>query len=619
MSSAILLVNTGTGARRVHLADYLDAEHEEAASEAAHVWIKQLRHARVDGVPLRRQFTVRGDSLWWFAELYLHKRQVILSIFRLLAALDRLVDQERPLELGLVQAEHVARVVIPAYARARNIRYQGPGLFPAVAWRLARLDLRARSLTLAALASRLRPGRRSAQPAAVAIAAFVHRAFWREGSQDADAESYIGPVLTTLEQRMPPGAMRYVGVGPAKNFGARRWWHVLGPEAPGSAVLPIESLAPLAALRDSRQVWRLRHSYRRMLWRSDDIRREAVIAGCDCWPLVREELAGIAWLQWPWSVRAMDEAGAALDALTPGVVLTYAEAGGWGRAIVLEARRRGIPSVGLQHGFIYRHWLNYRHEPDEMERDPEAPADAGFPRPSQTLLFDKYARQHLAAAGRFPPDALTVTGSARLDALVAQVEKLEPDDLATARKTAGASADQPLVLIVTKFKEARHVLPSLMRAAAAHPDVQFAIKAHPAETPDAYGETTAGHSNVRVLPASAPLGPLLKASRVVVTVNSTVALDAAVLGIPSLVIGLPNNLSPFVDAGILAGASTGPGIEAAVGRILYDHEFRQQLEDERGAFLTRFSISADGGAARRAADSVLALMRHGQAAAAEED
>ena len=45
-----------------------------------------------------------------------------------------------------------------------------------------------------------------------------------------------------------------------------------------------------------------------------------------------------------------------------------------------------------------------------------------------------------------------------------------------------------------------------------------------------------------------------RASRAVVTVNSTVALDAAVLGVPALVIGLPNNLSPFVEAGIMAGA-----------------------------------------------------------------
>ena len=47
--------------------------------------------------------------------------------------------------------------------------------------------------------------------------------------------------------------------------------------------------------------------------------------------------------------------------------LTTREAGDGDHALVLEARRRHVPSIGLQHGFIYRHWLNYRHEPDEME------------------------------------------------------------------------------------------------------------------------------------------------------------------------------------------------------------------------------------------------------------
>ncbi len=142
---------------------------------------------------------------------------------------------------------------------------------------------------------------------------------------------------------------------------------------------------------------------RRSLWNSEDIQRHAVIDGCNCWDIVREELAGVALLQWPWSARAMDEAGAALDALRPAVALTYAEAGGWGRALTLECRRRGIPSAGLQHGFIHRHWLNYRHEPDEMLPDPDHPADAGFPRPALTLLFDNFARHHLATAGHFPP------------------------------------------------------------------------------------------------------------------------------------------------------------------------------------------------------------------------
>ncbi len=289
-------------------------------------------------------------------------------------------------------------------------------------------------------------------------------------------------MLTALERRFGQGAVTYVSVGPASNFRARRWWHPFrGAPAPG-AVQPVEAYAPLANLKASRRVWRERHQTRRALWASADLRARAIVRGCDCWPVVREELAGIALLQWPWSARAMDEAAAALDACRPRVVVTYAEAGGWGRAIVLESRRRGIPTAGLQHGFIYRHWLNYLHEPDEIAADVEQPEDRGFPAPTLTLLFDAYAARHLAEHGRFPADSLAVTGSPRLDALASEVARLTPAEIDQARAAAGAGA-RTLVLVTTKHREAHGVLAPLLDAAAALPDVHVAIKAHPAETP----------------------------------------------------------------------------------------------------------------------------------------
>jgi len=303
----------------------------------------------------------------------------------------------------------------------------------------------------------------------------------------------------------------------------------------------------------------------------------------------------------------MDEAGAALEALRPEVVVTYAEAGGWGRALMLEARRRGIPTIGLQHGFIYRSWLNYLHEEDEMRADPENPSDSGFPRPTRTLVFDDYARSHLERCGRFPPESLVVTGSPRLDALVRAVGGLSNEEVASALETTGAGASRALVLFVAKYSQSKHVLGPLIDAVTRMPDVQLAIKAHPAETPEAYSPVVRGHQNVRVLPASAPLGPLLRASRAVVTVNSTVALDAGVLGVPALVIGLPNNLSPFVAAGAMAGAATPADIEPTLRRILYDQEFRLQIERRRGEYLGRYAIASDGRAADHSADAVLAL------------
>ena len=162
-----------------------------------------------------------------------------------------------------------------------------------------------------------------------------------------------------------------------------------------------------------------------------------------------------------------------------------------------------------------------------------------------------------------------------------------------------------IVLVATKEKEARHVLPALIAAAASIPGVRIAIKPHPAETAAAYGGIAG--PGATVLPADTPLPALLAASRAVVTVNSTVALDAAVAGIPALVIGLPNNLSPFVDAGALAGAQTSEEIAEQLRRVLYDEGFRSQLAAARRAFLGAHAMNSDGTAAARSAETVLAL------------
>jgi UDP-N-acetylglucosamine 2-epimerase len=202
---------------------------------------------------------------------------------------------------------------------------------------------------------------------------------------------------------------------------------------------------------------------------------------------------------------------------------------------------------------------------------------------------------------------VTVTGSPRLDALAATADGLSEADLDRARALTGAGSSQ-LVLVTTKHREARGALRNLLDAATSLADVHVAIKAHPAETPEVYAELVAGRPHVCVLPASAPLAPLLRASRVVVTVNSTVALDAAVLGTPALVIGLPNNLSPFVDAGVMAGGGADEeSTERALRQILYDEEFRRSLRTAQREFLARFHIQADGQAAARSAGAIIEL------------
>jgi hypothetical protein len=398
--------------------------------------------------------------------------------------------------------------------------------------------------------------------------------------------------------RVAPGELRYVGVGPRTNFRARHWWDpIVGSGGDPSGVVPIEHYAPDAALRDARLVYRERHAHRRSLWASEDLRAHASIKGCDCWPLIRQQLAGIALLQFPWSARAMDEAAAALEATRPAAAVTYAEAGGWGRALALECRRRGIPLAGLQHGFIYRHWLNYRHQPDEIAPDTLNKDDRGFPLPASTLVFDDHAAAHLTEAGRFPTSAIAITGSPRLDELIAAVRTIGADEIARTERDTGAGNGRALLLCAAKEREARHVLPDLVAAISAREDVQLVIKPHPAETSAVYDGAVAGARHVTVTdPSAPPLPQLLAAARGIVTVNSTVAIDAMALGVPSLVIGLPNNLTPFVDRGLMLGARSADEIRSALDKLLYDQEFRGRL-----------AHGAEGRAASRSADAILAL------------
>ena len=445
----------------------------------------------VDGTAFRSRFTLRGDSLWWFAELYLHKEQAI----HLPCDARGVRRAGRP----RAAARGPARERPPSGGRSRarlpagEVRHTGPDWPQDSSW-LTRMEMRATALAAGARLSRLRT--RPAPRARGRVAAFVHRAFWRADGADGRAEVYIGPILREIETRLTPGDVRYVGVGPRTNFRARRWWDALrtGDER---GIVPIERYAPASALKAARQVFRERHAIRRPVMGEPAIRAHAVIRGVDCWPLVREQLAGIALLQFPWSARAMDEAAAALDALAPEVAVTYAEAGGWGRAIALEARRRGVPLAGLQHGFVYRHWLNYRHEPDEMRPDPANAADRGFPLPAATLLFDEHTPEHLARAGGFPEDAMAVTGSARFDDLASAMAALQPADIQRARRDAGATGDQMLIVFAGKEREARRVLPGLIAAVGTMPAVQLAIKPHPAETPAVYAAAAAGTANVR--------------------------------------------------------------------------------------------------------------------------
>jgi hypothetical protein len=485
-----------------------------------------------------------------------------------------------------------------------DIAWIGGGRRVTPAWfEHVRIAVRAHLYMAASAWARVtKPAGPPASPAAVA--AFVHAAFWR-----GREEQYVGPVLRELEAALPAGDVALVGLGPETSYKARAWHHRVSwrrrkDHAPRTMV---GVFASSAQMEPSRGVWRRRRAVFAALAGSQELRKAAVIRGCDAWPLLEPALMGVAYLQFPWSAQVMDQLGAALDVIRPAAVVTYAEAGGWGRALVLEARRRGIASAGLQHGFIYRHWLNYLHEPDEMAPSPGNPADRGFPLPTLTLLYDDFAAAHLRSAGRFPPSGLAVTGSARLDALVHRAGLVTADDMERTRRAVGAEEGRSVVVVAAKFTQISRVFPQLVRETAELPGVRLVIKPHPAETGAPYLAAAQGAAHVAIAPAGVDLADLTRLARLLVTVNSTAAIEAMVMGVPSLVLAMPNNLTPFVEAGAMSGVYDGEPIGPVLRALLADGRGRAGLLQASAAFMARYRVGSDGGAARRAAEEIVRL------------
>jgi CDP-glycerol glycerophosphotransferase (TagB/SpsB family) len=144
--------------------------------------------------------------------------------------------------------------------------------------------------------------------------------------------------------------------------------------------------------------------------------------------------------------------------------------------------------------------------------------------------------------------------------------------------------------------------------ASARADVRLVVKPHPGEAVDPYGRDAAGATNVTLLPASADLAAFTVIAEVLVTANSTAAIEAMVVDVPALVVSLPSNLTPFVEAGAMAGAVAGT-LAAELDRLLYDGESRSRLKAARSAFLERYRIRADGHAAARSAETILTAAR----------
>jgi hypothetical protein len=576
----------------------------DAVDMTAIAWAKEFgRRPLVSGRSLRELATWKGESLWWFAEIYLYYTTRSPRHVRTIETALRVLDREAPQEVETLGLPAVDSVLVGRACVARGVLFEGPRHVSAlsVALATARVSLRSRINTLKTVASWLKArfqGPPDVPPASRPRVMFLtHAAFWREGR-----EHYFGRLIPDV-QADPALEALVVGVGPGSPFRHRgrgdAWRERTRLPSADAPWLPLSRWLGLPVLREV-----LRGTGEiRALWRSlkdtAGMREAFSHRGVSFADVSGPDLAGALLLQLPWSVLVYEELRAVFAAAQPAALCLYAESSGLGRVAVAAARACGVRSLAIQHGILYPKYFSYRHDPDE----------ADSPLPDRTALFGEAAREFLVAEGRYPAASLVLTGSPRFDEIVTTTRGWDRPAL---RARLGAAEGEKLLVVASRFRgivgyqSIGSAFAGFVGAIESLAGVRCVVKPHPAESPEAY-ETVLRESRAtrtRLAPAGLSLLEMLHAADALVTVESLSAVEALVAGRPVLLLNTPTNLRELEEAGVALGVPEGDDPAPALQLLLFDEPTQERLAAARERYLSRVACGIDGKATERLLDLI---------------
>lgn len=287
------------------------------------------------------------------------------------------------------------------------------------------------------------------------------------------------------------------------------------------------------------------------------------------------------------------------DAFPATVLVTASDASFWGRCATLEATRRGIPSLTLQHGMM-------------VGTSAYAPVVS-----SQFAAWGEASARWLRARA-VPAEKLVVTGAPRLDHIV---NRSPASREVIAAKLSIDPGTRWVVLATNPITFAHNA--ALLRAArggirAWGEKAILLVKLHPSEDPVPYRAMVARDAGVAIVHhGEVPLYDLLASAEVLLTFHSSVGVEAMLLDRPviSLEAFGDENPIPYAREGAAASARSADELAEILRReIAPGHEAGQRRE-RRSRFVRDNLFAADGKSAERVRDLIRTLAAGGSACA----
>ena len=340
------------------------------------------------------------------------------------------------------------------------------------------------------------------------------------------------------------------------------------------------------------------------LWRDlrqdEDFKNSLTYRGVPLWRLLEHRLdylfrdyARTAFMH----IEAVDRV---LSCERPDAVLIEYEEGSYGRAAVVAARRRGVPTVGLQHGLHGgAHIPSYYFRKTAWETGGDVTA---CPIPTKTAVFGDVTYEYLTRVSAYPAESVAVTGTTIYDDALVFGTGADPVEM---RRALGCAEGSTVTVLSSIFTEAQDRVTFIETALGAIGDcgMQCIVKLHPRETETDWEATAErmGLDKPQVLRGR--LWEAIAAADIVLSWYSSTIIDALLLRKPTVVLHLsgknnPDDLASGGGVEIVDGRSE---LSAALGELVADSTRRACLVAQGEQLLSQHLHLWDGGARKRIA------------------
>jgi len=320
--------------------------------------------------------------------------------------------------------------------------------------------------------------------------------------------------------------------------------------------------------------------------------------GYKIWPVLLPSLCSLSLRFLPRLVLWIEAMKNLYESARPRAVIALPDRHGLARTTLELAKNYVIPSLTIQPALMSD---SARYGPMYADR---------------VAAIDHYSRQIYVKRGKVESERVVLTGLPRWDIMsqVMRQAKLK-NPSSKVRTKLRIDDDTKFVTFAAQnlpIAHTWHMLTPVLSTVETMPDAFLVIKLHPADkhAADDYRArlSTCGLENHKAIVVDDIDTPtLLAASDLLITGFSNVALEAALLEKPVLIVNLTNQPDPlpFVENGIALGAYSEAEVEQKLIALLTDASTREDLKVRRKEYFAQNPQLLDG----RATERVVTLLK----------